>query len=851
MTCCETVPHLIVTVYDKLVNFNLPRYRAGNGMSDRIATGDRIARNRRVQVGDVSKLALMIGAGAMFVMAQAAAAQETASAAAPADEFTDTADIVVTAQKRSERLLDVPVAVSAVTGDALTARQISDTSGLTLAVPSLTFQQAANPVASSFRIRGVGTSLFGLGTESSVALVVDGVVSARQAQNFTDFADIERVEVLRGPQGTLFGKNATAGVISVVTARPTHELSGRVSATVAEMNEYRVGGTVSGPLADGLAARITGYYNDIGGNIRNVLTGDDANRTKSWGVRGKLEWEPTDRLTLLLAGDYRKSDANCCQGVLVQTGNPLRVQAFAGPIVPRPDNNEVWNNDNTYVKTNQQTYSLQADLDLGAVALTSITAYQRYHLIQNQEVDSMGFTYPVFISPASSAQFELNYGDTRIRNFTQELRLSSVGEGALTYVVGAFYSNVSIDRYFSRRRAICTAGVVGQACPSSLYQSLASDSHLSNESIAGFGQATVGIVGGLKAIGGIRVQHESIAVDGERLGVLVPGDLLFGGAPSVRAGTSASDTAVTGKAGVQYEFSRFAQAYGTYTRGYKGLGLNTEITADFAGQTPVLPEHVNAYELGFKARTADGKFSVAVAAFLADYTDLQVQANRSNPLTGVISFVQTNAGSSRTKGFEIEAAFRPTREFSMTFALTHADNSFDIDGLNCPQQFQAAAPIVAIGGTRPVNSCYRYQYYNNAGALLTSGPVQDVRGGILPASPEWRINLSPRYERDLADSLVGFMQADLSLQSAQGFALEQDPLLRQGGYVLVDLSLGARQPDRGFGATVFVKNLFNENYYTGMVSGALVPANLTLLDVFANRPRNANRYFGATLDYRF
>ncbi len=802
-------------------------------------------------MGDVSKLALMIGAGAMFVMAQAAAAQETASAAAPADEFADTADIVVTAQKRSERLLDVPVAVSAVTGDALTARQISDTSGLTLAVPSLTFQQAANPVASSFRIRGVGTSLFGLGTESSVALVVDGVVSARQAQNFTDFADIERVEVLRGPQGTLFGKNATAGVISVVTARPTHELSGRVSATVAEMNEYRVGGTVSGPLADGLAARITGYYNDMGGNIRNVLTGDDANRTKSWGVRGKLEWEPTDRLTLLLAGDYRKSDANCCQGVLVQTGNPLRVQAFAGPIVPRPDNNEVWNNDNTYVKTNQQTYSLQADLDLGAVALTSITAYQRYHLIQNQEVDSMGFTYPVFISPASSAQFELNYGDTRIRNFTQELRLSSVGEGALTYVVGAFYSNVSIDRYFSRRRAICTAGVVGQACPSPLYQSLASDSHLSNESIAGFGQATVGIVGGLKAIGGIRVQHESIAVDGERLGVLVPGDLLFGGAPSVRAGTSASDTAVTGKAGVQYEFSRFAQAYGTYTRGYKGLGLNTEITADFAGQTPVLPEHVNAYELGFKARTADGKFSVAVAAFLADYTDLQVQANRSNPLTGVISFVQTNAGSSRTKGFEIEAAFRPTREFSMTFALTHADNSFDIDGLNCPQQFQAAAPIVAIGGTRPVNSCYRYQYYNNAGALLTSGPVQDVRGGILPASPEWRINLSPRYERDLADSLVGFMQADLSLQSAQGFALEQDPLLRQGGYVLVDLSLGARQPDRGFGATVFVKNLFNENYYTGMVSGALVPANLTLLDVFANRPRNANRYFGATLDYRF
>lgn len=796
---------------------------------------------------NISKLALVAGAGAAFAIAPAAA-QDAGSGTEMVQD--DASEIVVTAQKRSERLQDVPLAVTAVTGDALAARQISDTSGLVQAVPSLTFQQAANPVASSFRIRGVGTSLFGLGTESSVALVVDGVVSARQAQNFTDFADIERVEVLRGPQGTLFGKNATAGVISVVTARPSRDLEGRASVSVAEMDEYRASGTISAPLGDTLGFRLTGYYNDIGGNIRNVLTGNDANRTKSWGVRGKLEWRPTDRLTFLLAGDYRKSDANCCQSVLVKVGNPLR-SLVAGPIAPSADNDEVWNNDLTYAKSDQQTYSLQADLDLGAVTLTSITALQKYHLIQNQEVDSFGHTKPIFISPASSAQFDLNYGDTHIENFTQELRLASSGGGPLTYVIGGFYSNVSIDRYFSRRRAVCATGVAGQPCLAPVYQSLASDSDLSNESIAGFGQAELEVIDGLKAIGGLRVQYEKIAVDGARLGVLVAGDQLYGGTPGARAGVSAHDTAVTGKAGLQYEFSRYAQAYGTYTRGYKGLGLNTEISADFAGQAPVLPEHVDAYEIGFKGRTVDGTFSIAVAAFLADYTNLQVQANRSDPLTGVISYVQTNAGSSRTKGFEIEASFRPSREFSLTAAVTYAHNSFDIDGLNCPQQFQPGAPVVALGGTRPVNSCYRYQYRNAAGTLLTSGPTQDVRGGVLPASPKWRVNLSPRYERSLGSRLDGFVQADLSFQSDQGFALEQDPLLQQDGYAIVDLSLGIRQPDHGFGVTLYVKNLFDKNYFTGMSSAALTPANLTLLDTFALRPRNADRYVGATLNYRF
>lgn len=800
--------------------------------------------------------ALLAGTAAMTIASparsQTAPSEQTQPAEAPATaiDAQDQSDIIVTAQKRSERLQDVPLAVTAISGDALAARQINNTSSLTQAVPSLTIQPAANPVASSFRIRGIGTSLFGLGTESSVSMVVDGVVSARQAQNFTDFADIERVEVLRGPQGTLFGKNATAGVINVVTARPSSTFEARGSFTAAEMGEYRVSGTVSGPLTDTLAARVTGYYNDVGGNLDNVLTGQDANGSKSWGVRGKLEWRPTSALTLLLSADYRKSNADCCQNVLVQANNPLRV-LVSGPVEIAPDTRQVWNNDQTFANIQQQTYSLQADLDLGGVTLTSITAYQKYHLTQNAEVDQFGYTQPIYISPTSSAQFDLNYGDTHLRNFTQEVRVASAGSGPFTYVAGVFYSNLQIGRYFSRRRALCATGTVGQPCAAPTYQSLASNADLSDDNVAGFGQAELKLIGGLKAIGGVRVQYETVSVAGLNIGVLQPGDGLFGGAPTVLAKRSAGDTAVTGKAGLQYEFSRHAQVYATYTRGYKGLGFGTDLGTDFANQNPVLPEYVNAYEIGFKGQTSDGTFSLSAAAFLADYTNLQVQANRSNPLTGVVSYVYTNAGSSRTKGFELEATFRPSREFTVNAAVTYAKNSFDIDGLNCPQQFQAAAPVIALGGTRPINSCYRYQYLNAGGTLLTSGPVQDIRGGILPASPTWRINVSPRYETEVARNLAAFVQVDLGYQSDQQFALEQNPLLRQDGYALVDLSLGVRQLGHGFTATLFVKNLFDQNFYAAMSSSALLPTNLTSLDIYALRTKNADRYIGGTIGFSF
>ncbi len=402
-----------------------------------------------------SILALGVALGASPALAQEQAESEI-----------QPGEIVVTAQKREERLQDVPLAVTAVSAETLTTRQINDTNSLVLAVPSLSFQQGANPANTSFRIRGVGTALFGQGVEPSVSVVVDGVVAVRSAQGFSELADIEQVEVLRGPQGTLFGKNASAGVISVTTARPTRDFEGKGEITIAEHNEYRARGTVSGPITDTLRARVSGFYSDVQGITRNIGTNEWVNGTKNWGIRGKLEWEAASNLTFLLMGEYRETDSNCCASTLIDIRNPL-LQTVVGPIRATRRNRQINEDTNTFSNSSAQTYSLQADWDLGAATVTSISAYQKFNLDVNQPIDRINAPAPIFLGSAAVAPYTFwnqNGGQVDLDAWSQELRIANDGTSDLNYVFGAFYMHSDILRPFARRRARCTAGIVGQPC---------------------------------------------------------------------------------------------------------------------------------------------------------------------------------------------------------------------------------------------------------------------------------------------------------------------------------------------------------------------------------------------------
>jgi iron complex outermembrane receptor protein len=689
--------------------------------------------------------------------------------------------------------------------------------------------------------------VFGQGLEPSVSVVVDGIVLARAAQGFADLADIERIEVLRGPQGTLFGKNSIGGVINVVTKRPSSKFEANTDITVAEDNEYRVRGSVSGPLAENMGARLTGYYNDVGGYIHNITLDRDVNGHRDTGVRGKFQWEPTDRLDLLFMADYRDANVECCSSQYISIVNPL-LQQLVSPIVASFNNREEVDNVTTNATTEQITLSVEGNLDLDAVTLTSLTAYQDFSVANNQPVDRLNTPVPLYL-PATNGWFDINDGTIDIRQVTQEFRVTSPGSKTFNYVAGLYFLDLDLDRGFQRRTGNCAPGgnpaAFGQPCIVPLYRSQGGfHANQGTRNAAIFGQTDFALVGNLSGLAGARAQYEEIKYDGTRTDTrLVAGDLpLVGLTPSSGSGKS-DDTAITGKLGVKYEFSNTAQSYLTWSTGYKGAAYEVEFTADFVNQQPVRPETAKAWELGYKAQLFNNRLSLNTALFHAEYQDLQVQANRGNADLGIVRFVTTNAGSSTTEGVEIELTARPATGFLLSSGLTYLSSSVNIDGLNCPLSAQAAAPVIT--GATPFNTCYR----TAAGAT----PVQNVHDGVLPNAPKWRGNLTARYDFNIPGTGFGsFVQLTGNSQSKINFVIEQDPLTVQDSYTTMDASVGFRDPSDHYRLSFFVKNLTDEHYLSSIGRAAtLTTATVTPNNLVGTIPKEANRYFGVTFAASF
>lgn len=525
-----------------------------------------------------------------------------AAAESPQSSPSSLEEVIVTAQKRAERLQDVPLAVTALSGDMLADAGINDTGSLVSMTPSLTYTQGANVVNTNFRVRGIGTAVFGPGLEPSVSVVVDGVVLARAGQGFADLADIQRVEILRGPQGTLFGKNAVGGLINVVTKPASKTFEADADVTVAEDDEYRVRGSVSGPLSDSLGARLTGYYNDVGGHVRNLTLDRDVNGYESMGFRGKLDWETTENLDLRLVADYRKTDADCCSSVYVQVDNPLLQQLLA-PVTASFNNRLEVENALTYNNTEQTLLSIEGNLDFGGATLTSLTAYQDFSFENNQPVDRLNTPVPLYL-PVTNGWFDINGAMWDITQVTQEFRLTSAGDGRLNYAAGLYLLDMDLDFGFIRRSGGCAPGgepaAFGQPCITPLYRSQAGmRSNTQTQNAALFGQLDFRLTDRLSALAGGRLQYEEVSYEGSRPDArLVAGDLPLLGITVSSGSGETNDTELTGKLGLKYEFSDAAQTYLTWSTGYKGAGYHTGFEANFDNQEPIEPETARAWELG-------------------------------------------------------------------------------------------------------------------------------------------------------------------------------------------------------------------------------------------------------------
>lgn len=754
-------------------------------------------------------------------------------------DMVDSAEIIVTAQKRSERLQDVPVAVTSIGGDQLANANINGASGLAGVAPSLTFTQNTSPLNNNVRVRGIGTVLFSAGIESSVSFVVDGVVMARQGQGFTDLIDVERVEVLRGPQGTLFGKNATAGVINVVTQAPSDSLEGKAEATVAEMGEYRLRGTVSGPLSDSVRARLTGFYTKDEGWARNAFRDEDVFGTEDFGLRAKVAIDVAPGFDLMVTGDYRKSDSTCCQPLPFKTTNPLLVQ-LRTPALGSINNRTVNTTTDTFANVRTGGVSVEGNLELGDHTLTSITAWREWNFDNNVDVDGYNVAAPVRV-PFGFGFFGINGGGVDVEQFSEELRLASPTGGLFEYTVGGMYYKLDLGRNFQRRVGGCTGDTsvaLGAVCPNPTYQSSGSTASMETENIALFGQVQVNFTERLSALGGFRLQHEKNSYVGTR-SATAP----FTGDATLLAGStgsqSVSDGDFSGKLGLQYKFSRHAQVYASWSRGYKGYGWDVEFSADFAAQKPVQPETVKAWEVGFKGQALDNRLTFGLAAFHAKYNNLQVQATQQ--VNGAPLSIPTNAGSAVTKGVEVEFNYRPIEQLTFSGGVTYMKARFDADGLPCQLATQNSAVTVAAGATPPVNACY----------ILGGSRVQDIRDGSLPNSPDWKANASIRYEDNLSSSLVGFVQINGNIQSRVLFDLNQDQELDQKGYATADLSFGVKTADDKYQLSFFIRNLTDKRYVSGkqrdnMLTNAANPGNILFFT-----SKDAARYIGGTFRVSF
>jgi outer membrane receptor protein involved in Fe transport len=385
-----------------------------------------------------TRFTLLSGAGLAAMCAPAVAMAQDAPVPVnvlSADDIDDTPTIIVTASKREQTLQETPISVSVTSGETLENAQIRDVLDLQTVTPSLRVSQLQTASASTFIIRGFGNGDNNFGIEPSVGVFIDGVFRSRSAGALSDLPNVQRIEVLNGPQSTLFGKNASAGVISVVTREPQFDFGGSVEASYGNYNAIIVKGDVTGPIGENVAFSLDASYNSRDGFGEIVNLGEDINDRNRWSARGQLLIEPSPDLRIRAIADYSKIDEVCCTvGNVVNGPTGAGIVAVGGQLPTDFFSREVFLN---FVPTNEvDNYggSIQVDWETGPISVTSITAYRE---LQNSFLTDIDFT---------SADIATETRAQDVQTFTQELRITSDFDGPLNFLLGAFYFDESITQ---------------------------------------------------------------------------------------------------------------------------------------------------------------------------------------------------------------------------------------------------------------------------------------------------------------------------------------------------------------------------------------------------------------------
>ena len=787
-----------------------------------------------------------------YTVAVIAGLAGTASSSAQEDAGWQLEEVVVTAQKREEKLSDVPVAVTALTSEQISSAFANNIEGLQSMVPSVSFRKGNTTRNSALTVRGIGTISFSIAAEPSVSTVVDGVVLGRSGQAFGDLYDLERVEVLRGPQGTLFGKNASAGVVNMTTKRPGTEFEGSVEAQLFQDNEYSLKASVSGPLSDNARGSLTILDKQFDGYVTNVFNNQQTNGYDRSGMRGMLEFDISDDTSMLIIAEKYDAEDDCCTDLeLLPSGRNPASDAAPSSLGVVDDVADIdldqrkVDHDLTTVTLDKHTaLSVQFNTSMGEHELTSITAYRSW---DNTEIREGDFTSIAGDSnePVFGVPFQLHdLGPQEWRQFSQELRLASPAGETLEYQVGAYYMNIESERNFTRD-ASCqnNAGQLDQAMTWYANETLSGDdltaaladldayaaaegvtcnandivsatAYMSTEfnNWALFGEGKYNLSDSTRVLFGLRYTDDEVSYSHNR----VSNDQYGRRGVGVRPATentdfdgSTSESNVSGKFGLQTDLSEDAMLYATASQGYKGPGYNIyyNFKANGDDDAALSEETSTSLEMGYKY-TSD-TLMLNAAIFQTDIEDFQ--ANNADCSDGACITRLTNAGDVSTQGVELDFTWAPMENLTLFGGIASIDA--EIDKFNCPDP--------------TATNC-------------------SARSGLpVPFAPELKYSLMAQYviPRDNMDIIINgsFVHTDEQVAGLPGNDGSQNPAALLPEYDMVNASIGFSFDDDRYRISLIGKNLGDESYVT-TYSG----------DGFRYQlPRDASRYFGAAFRASF
>ncbi|MEA3001672.1 MAG: iron complex outerrane recepter protein [Sphingomonadales bacterium] len=679
-------------------------------------------------------------------------AQEAAAPTAQEEDGASGNEIVVTAQKRAQNLQDVSLSIAAIGGTDLVNSQINDITDFGGKIPNVNVTTQLGRAV--ITIRGMGQAAPLNGKDPSVALHLDGAVISQSSAQLGAFFDLQRIEVLRGPQGTLYGRNSTGGVVNLISNKPTRDPSGYVRGTYGNFGEIGIEGAVSGPVAgDKLLARVAFRSENRGGTGVNELSGADINNVNTRAVRGQIQAKPSHALSILVSAEYyREADANYVSTYygpgypgttvpgLIQRGanfspNPRNIRSEA----------EQLNDRRTWAVTGIVDWDINEN-----VSLHSITNHRDLMSHQIYDFDT---------SPVVAATVNDNY--QKSKQTSEELQFNYKNGPIQAMVTGYYFKEDYIGD------SLIGINPNRYAPPGLQSVAIVFNGLIKIKSWAVFGNTSYRFSDWLTLNVGGRYTTET------RNGVT---NTISGATTSVYA-TGATSTDFSPNVTLELRPVRGVMAYATYSEGFKSgvipIGSPNPITR---------PERVKNYEAGVKTTLFDRVLMFNASAFYEKYTDLQVsrgQVSLTNPTA--VSLLIENAAGAITKGFEAEFVLQPTRQFSINGSVGYVDAYYtDYKTVNSLDQ-----PRVVL---------------------------HDLSGFPLPNAPKWTLNGEAHYNARLRNGAELSFNAGLSYKSLQWFTAFKEPRLSQSGYTLANANIRYTSPDQKFFANVWAKNLTNKFY---------------------------------------